>query len=583
MTRQIEGETGTSEEPVLVVAPGGRDATVICSMLSQSGVHCEESGNLGDLIRNFHATRFAAAIIVQEAFIGVDFDQLGQAISQQQPWSDFPFIVLTQRGGISPQFHPIVALLGNITILERPLHPVTLVSAARSALRARSRQRQARDYLRERERAEAALRDLAETLEHRIAERTLQLSAANDRLTAEIGERERTEARLIQSQKMEAIGQLTGGVAHDFNNLLFAVIGNLEMLTRRTHDPKMLRMINNALQAAERGSKLTTQLLAFSRRQRLVPEPVDVNRLVSAMGDLLVRTIGSTVQIKSVLGRDAWHALVDPTQLEMVVLNLAINARDAMPSGGEILIQTSNVETLPEALRDELSADGLYLLISVSDTGTGMSPDVVSRVFEPFFTTKPTGKGSGLGLSQVFGFARQSGGAVRIDSEIGKGTTVRVYLPRTEGTAAVSDAIIAPLKPPGKVCILVLDDDRDVREVLVTMLEDLGYTVIASENGTDAIEKIRTAHVDLLLTDVAMPGMNGLEVARAARRQHSDLPVLFATGYADLDSIGASLDEEYVIKKPYRSSELAHRVRKALDGRIAPRREWPQPPSHSPD
>jgi C4-dicarboxylate-specific signal transduction histidine kinase len=278
-----------------------------------------------------------------------------------------------------------------VTILERPLHPASLISAARSALRGRLRQRLAAEHLEERETARAALRNLADTLETKVEERTRDLAAANDRLTAEIADRERAEARLIQAQKMEAVGQLTGGLAHDFNNLLTAVVGSLDLLLRRTDDEKLRRLARNALTAAERGAQLTAQLLAFSRRQRLTPSAVDPNEVISGTGDMLARTIGPHIRVETQLDPHLWQAMADRTQIEVMILNLAINARDAMAGGGRLTISTRNVPAVPAELAGELTP-GEYIAIAVTDTGTGMSSSVLAKAFEPFFTTKEQAK-----------------------------------------------------------------------------------------------------------------------------------------------------------------------------------------------
>ena len=301
----------------------------------------------------------------------------------------------------------------------------------RSAIRGRDRQRLAARHLAELEEARAALKQVAELLETKVRERTADLAAANDRLTTEMAEREKAEARLVQAQKMEAVGQLTGGLAHDFNNLLTAVVGSLDLLLRRTDDERLRKLAGNALQAAERGAQLTAQLLAFSRRQRLTPTAVNANDIVSGMGDLLARTIGPHIRIETKLEPHLWNALADRTQLEVMILNLALNARDAMPSGGRMTIETRNLESIPHSLGTELAA-GEYVAIAVSDTGTGMSPDVLKRAFEPFFTTKETGRGTGLGLAQLYGFAKQSGGTARIESVEGHD---RHYLPAEDGRA----------------------------------------------------------------------------------------------------------------------------------------------------
>jgi signal transduction histidine kinase len=543
---------------LLVVAPQGRDATVIGQLLASAGLAftCDDDG--AQLLAALRNGAEAGAIVTDDALARLDGAALRGAIDQQPPWSDFPFILLARRGETRSGSRAMEELV-NVTVLERPLHPASLVSAARAALRARRRQRLAGRHLADLERARAELRELADTLEVKVTERTRDLAAANDRLQAEMAERERAEARLLQAQKMEAVGQLTGGIAHDFNNLLTAVVGSLDLLLRRTDDEKLRRLARNALTAGERGAQLTAQLLAFSRRQRLSPTPIQPNDIVQNMGDMLARTIGPQIRVETRLQPDLWRALADPTQVEMMILNLAINARDAMPAGGRLTIATGNVEAPPAALADELAA-GEYVLLSVSDTGVGMPTAVLARAFEPFFSTKPPGKGTGLGLSQLYGFAKQSGGTARIESREGEGTTVSVYLPRA--TAAVDAEPVATLTPTAAACvtILLVDDDDDVLEVATAMIEELGYQVVAERSGERALRALGECRFALMVTDVAMPTMSGVQLAAAVRQRCPDLPILFATGYADLEMFGAELAQEMVLKKPYRIAELATRI-----------------------
>ncbi|HMD64119.1 MAG TPA: ATP-binding protein [Stellaceae bacterium] len=416
--------------------------------------------------------------------------------------------------------------------------------------------------------ARETLKRSREELEWLVAERTRSLAVAKDRLTAEIAERQRTEEALLQAQKLEAVGQLTSGVAHDFNNLLTGVLGNLELLERRLKSEESLRRLRAARSAAERGARLTHQLLAFSRKQRLAPTPLDLNRLVGEACDMLFRTIGATVRIETVLTDGLWPALVDPTQIELVLLNLSINARDAMPEGGRLTIRTANVSRGGAPLD---LAQGDYVLISVSDTGQGMSDEVLRRAVEPFYTTKEVGKGSGLGLSMVHGVATQSGGGLHIDSRPGRGTTVSVYLPRARRvSAAAREPESRSVTAHEQATILVVDDDPDVREVAVGTLESLGYRMLAAENGPAALELLeRSGTVDLLLVDMAMPGMNGVELIRRARERHGDLRAMLVSGYADVGAF-APAEGDLVLQKPYRLERLAETVVRAL------RREVPQ-------
>ncbi|GIL40251.1 ATP-binding protein [Roseiterribacter gracilis] len=555
-------DSNTDPGRVLILAPVGRDAPVLAGMLQGAGIEADVTSDIDALVAQLDSGA-GAAIIAIEALRRGDPRPLSRWIAQQPAWSDFPFVLLTHRGAANtPDLTGnYAAMLGNVTLLERPLHVVTLLSAAKQALRARSRQLQAAAQFAARERAEAEARELAQTLEQRVAERTRELADANDRLTAEIAERERTEAALAHAQKMEAIGQLTGGVAHDFNNLLTAVIGNLDLLEARLQESPLRRMVEQSLRAAERGAKLTSQLLAFSRKQRLTPMPVDVDRLLANHVDLLARTLGPSVRIETVLGAGGAPAMADATQLELAILNLAINARDAMPGGGTLRIETAAFDGSTADL-----AEGHWVTIAIRDDGVGMEKEILQRVFEPFFTTKETGKGSGLGLSQVYGFAKQSDGSVAIESTPGAGTTVRIVLPRAATqTATVTPlrADIVPQRPGAR--ILVVDDDEDVRVTIVELLQQLGYRVIAAADGLTALNLLqREQGIELLLTDVAMPEINGVETARRARLMRPHLRVLFVSGYADLAQFGSDLADQDVLKKPYRLSELATRIDHAL-------------------
>jgi signal transduction histidine kinase len=415
--------------------------------------------------------------------------------------------------------------------------------------------------------AEAALQALNETLEARIAERTRELAEANAALQEQIAERERIEEALRLAQRLEAVGQLTSGVAHDFNNLLTVIAGNIEFLERAVTDERSKRRLDMMRGAAARGANLTAQLLAFSRRQRLEPTPVSLNTTVVSMRDLLQSSIGGAIQIETTLQDGLWPALVDATQIELVILNLAINARDAMAVGGRLTIETANVTVNGIPARPEQPQPGEYVMISVSDTGTGMPPEVLARIFEPFFTTKETGKGSGLGLAQVFGFVKQSGGGLRVDTALGEGTSFKVYLPRVESAATL---VAAPpidcvrARPPGsKPVLLVVDDDEGVREVTATRLSEAGYAVREAASGLQALASLEgNPCVDLVVLDFAMPGMNGAEAAAELRKRWPAMPVVFVTGFADtaaLRQAGAS-GSDAVVLKPFRDGELERKV-----------------------
>ena len=387
----------------------------------------------------------------------------------------------------------------------------------------------------------------------------------------DVTERRQVEESLRQTQKLEVIGQLTGGVAHDFNNLLTAVLGNIELASLRTHDPDVLQVLRSAANAAERGAKLTGQLLAFARKQHLAPRVVSLNELVSSMGDLLHQTIGVTIRIETVLEKDLWPVLIDPTQLELVLLNLAINSRDAMLHGGRLTVATRNI-----GVSDPHRPAGLgqsdYVSISVSDTGSGMTPEVAAKAFEPFFTTKPVGQGTGLGLSQVLGFAHQSGGEVRIDLRLGQGTTITIVLPRSRESLAQmvgEDRQVSHDAHDGRAAtILVVDDDPAVRSLTVQALETLNYRVIEAENGRVALDLLRHAGgIDLALIDLVMPVMNGRQLATRIRADDPERAILFMTGYDDLSGSDDPFAQEMVIKKPFKLVELAAAVEQALSRR----------------
>ena len=401
-------------------------------------------------------------------------------------------------------------------------------------------------------------------------------SAAHAQLRGEVARRQATEQVLLQAQKMEAVGRLTGGIAHDFNNLLTVILTSASFLKNDLEQgaplERSLRRLQYIRESGERGATLTGQLLAFARRQQLAPTAIDLNDTLVSLLSLLKSTLGGSVSIETDTQADIWHALVDPTQIEMIILNLAINARDAMGDGGRLTLGTRNVVVTEPALRAEDPAPGEYVVLSVTDTGTGMSEEVLSKAFEPFFTTKEVGKGSGLGLAQVFGFAKQSGGGARIESRVGVGTTVKVFLPRTAAPEQPEQATALSAgshDENSQHSILLVDDDHSVREVTAQMLENLGFAVTEAESGDHALQLLRDgAAVDLLLADFAMPGMNGGELARAVRVRRPQLPVVFVTGYAELCELG--LDGYSIIQKPFREEQLANKIHLALrEGSLA--------------
>ena len=412
----------------------------------------------------------------------------------------------------------------------------------------------------EQKRIEGELRELNDTLERRIEERTRELRASEDQLR--------------QSQKLDAIGQLTGGVAHDFNNLLTGISGSLEILQTRLARGQFTdvdRFISAAQGASKRAAALTHRLLAFSRRQTLDPKPTNANRLIAGMEDLVRRTVGPSIEVETVLAEDLWITLCDASQLENSVLNLCINARDAMPDGGKLTIETANTSLDRRTAREQDMAAGQYVTVCVTDTGSGMAPDVIERAFDPFYTTKPMGQGTGLGLSMTYGFAKQSGGQVRIYSEVDKGTTMRIFLPRHAGEedAESLPAQLAevPRAQAGET-ILIVDDDEAVRMLVTEVLQELGYGAIEAADGTSGLNVLQSnARIDLLITDVGLPGgMNGRQIADVARVHRPGLKVLFITGYAENAVVRNGFLEAgmQIMVKPFTMEALAARIQDVI-------------------
>jgi signal transduction histidine kinase/CheY-like chemotaxis protein len=680
---------GPSSERAVILAPTGRDAAVAAALIREAGFHADICDDLTSLAHDVDGGA-GLAVIADEAVKTADLRQLAHWLNGQPPWSDFPIVLLTRQGG-GPERNPDAArlgkLLGNVTFLERPFHPTTLVSIVGSAVRARRRQYQTRailadltenesllqtaldagrlgalvlhlpdyeleasdtcrgffgrqpgqpfsyqdllaavhpddaarrlevvdqairtskDYSIEyrniwpdgsvhwvevraravrrpdgslkslvgvcsditaRKAAEierenllkqlaaerTALTELTATLEQRVEQRTADL-------LKEISAREQAQEQLRQAQKMETMGQLTGGVAHDFNNLLMAVMGNLDLLRKRMpDDPRLHRLVEGALQGAERGASLTQRLLAFARQQDLHAVPVDLGRLVRGMSDLLERSLGPRIGLHIDIPEGLPAVRIDANQLELAILNLAVNARDAMPDGGSIEIQAA----ADQSRNDPALALGDYLKLSVVDTGSGMTPETLQRAIEPFFSSKPLGKGTGLGLSMVHGLAVQLGGTLQLSSKVGKGTTATLVLPVATSPPKVEIQQPAAPKKSRSAVILFVDDDPLIAMSTVEMLEDLGHRVIGANSARHALDILKSEQpIDLMMTDHAMPGMTGIELAAASRQVRPSLPVLLATGYAELPE-GAQLDLPR-LAKPYHQDQLRDRLDQML-------------------
>ena len=559
------------DERVLVLAPRGRDQDVILRVLGAQGVACAGVDSLGALIGEM-GLGAGAAVLAEEALRSSELARLVGTLDAQEAWSDFPLVILVSSENLKArqESNLLLARLGNVIMLERPLNTETLYSATLAALRGRRRQYAARDVLLDLsrtaeslQRSKAELVRLNETLESRIDERTRALALANDRLMTEAFERERVQQALMQFQKMEAVGQLTGGIAHDFNNLLNVVQGSMDLILMMSQDETTRRRAEVARKACQQGAKLTSQLLAFSRNQRLDLKPTAVPAMLAGVRELLATSLGAGVRFAIAVDNDAQYVMADTNQMEMALINLAINARDAMPGGGELTVHAARAAA--DATPDELK-DGAYVRIAVTDTGTGMSPAIMAKVFEPFFTTKGVGKGTGLGLSQVYGMAQQSGGTARVASVPGQGTTVEIWL-RVAAAPARADEVEerrGPRLSQAGARILVVEDDSLVRQSMVESLEALGYLVTPAGDGEAGLRELQRERPHLMITDYLMPGMTGAELVRRASIDYPGLPMIISTGYADMEAVDKVIGDNYVLRKPFELSELANSVDKAL-------------------
>jgi signal transduction histidine kinase/CheY-like chemotaxis protein len=545
---------------VLVCAPTGRDAAAARDLLQRAGIATCICKDYAALVAGLDDA--AAVFVAEEGLIGQPLDALSDWIRGQPPWSDLPFVMLTSRRDdpkVGAWREQQVERLRNVALLERPVQPITLASVMQAALRARKRQLEIRALLDARDAAAA-------NLEVQVQNRTIELREVNDRLRDEMRERARVEESLRHAQKMEALGQLTGGVAHDFNNLLMVITAGLDMLDRQADPERRQRFTSAMRQASERGAALTRQLLTFSRSHALRPENVFLPSLIGNMRELLDRSLRGDVEVEVQLAPELWPVFVDAGEFELAILNLAVNARDAMDGSGRITISGENViEQGPDAA-------GLVRLV-VRDTGSGMSDEVKSHVFEPFFTTKDVGKGSGLGLAQVYGFAKQSGGWVTIDSVLGQGTAITLLLPRSRHATATDCAEVAdagaggPASAPGH-CVLLVEDDVEVASLVEDMLRVIGYDVVHAKSATAALGALADARrIDIVFSDIMMPGgTNGIELAKEIRRRRPGLPVLLTSGYAESTGSEAHTLGIPVLRKPYAIDELRTAVQQQLGG-----------------
>jgi signal transduction histidine kinase/ActR/RegA family two-component response regulator len=568
MATETDTRPELRDERVLVLAPLRRDGPAVAGLVTRSGLGAVVCETVGDLVREM--AKGAGALLVTEDAVGPDdrMNDLLIALARQPAWSELTVLLIAapHSRNLRRTAQDRLGGYANVVLLERPLRSTTLVSALQAALAARRRQYQIRDYLIERARQERELKLLNETLEQRVAERTRDLETA-------MRQRAEAEMALRQAQKVEAIGQLTGGIAHDFNNLLMVFSGGLDMLERAPDSDRRERIVTGMRQAAARARALTQQLLAFARKMPLAPEPISFRSLLETMRILVDGALRGDITVEIDVAPDLWPIMADPTQLELAILNLAVNARDAMPQGGVLRISARN-ENLSAPQPDGLA--GQYVIVEVGDTGDGIPPAILHRVFDPFFTTKKVGKGTGLGLSQVYGFATQSGGRARIRSTEGQGTTVVLELPRADAMnretgeehAYFQDGVVAN----GDLAILLVEDNEQVAELASEMLSALGFRVTRAGTAREALGQFDdTANrFDIVFSDVVMPGgMNGLELAQELKRRQPDLPVLLTTGYSEAAAKLGARGDIPLIEKPYQIAALQEALQQLVPRRRA--------------
>ncbi|WP_289014208.1 ATP-binding protein [uncultured Methylobacterium sp.] len=544
-------------ERVLILAPHGRDAELARALLVDADLAALIVPDLPGLVQSLSETA-GAVLVTEEAVRTADLAPLAAWIAEQPAWSDMPFILLTRQGGGSernPTAARLSKVLGNVSFLERPFHPTTLISVVVTALRGRRRQYEARARLEQLRTREAQLRELNATLESRVAEA--------------IEERTIAEEALRQSQKMEAVGQLTGGVAHDFNNLLTIIRSSVDFLRRPDLPEERRRRYMDAVSdTVDRAAKLTSQLLAFARRQTLKPEVFDVGRRLSGVADMVDTITGARIQVVTELPETPCFVRADLSQFETALVNMAVNARDAMDGQGTLTLRLVGDRPMP-AIRGHAGSRSAFVAVSLADTGAGIAPDDLAHIFEPFFTTKGVGKGTGLGLSQVFGFAKQSGGDVDVHSVLGQGTTFTMFLPQVAAPAEIDPAVevVGPATDGAGRRVLVVEDNVEVGRFATQILQDLGYATEWAANAEAALERLDGdgAGFDAVFSDVVMPGMGGIALAEELRRRLPDLPVVLASGYSHVLAEEGPHGFE-LLHKPYSADQLS-RVLQRIVGR----------------